>query len=231
MNCRECGASNVSEAHFCLNCGAELPSCARSVGRAAQGARFFRHAASPPGPQAGLALPLPGPERKVITVLFADFAGFTEFVTNADAEDVHEAMGSIWARLDAIIAEHGGSVEKHMGHALMSFFGERQGGEDAPAQAVRAGLAIQARLQELRAQDQWPDLQLRIGIHTGMLVLEPRPAASEFRATGDALNLACRLKNPPGHGVLISHHLPDSVRPVRCRGDAAVTVKGISEPL
>ena len=240
MNCRECGATNVSEAHFCLSCGAELAlMCEKCGAGLPQGARFCPACGQPTAPpprRAGRGPhdpPLLGPERKVITVLFADFAGFTTFVSSTDVEEVHEAMGSIWARLDAIIAEHGGSVEKHMGDALMAFFGESQGREDAPAQAVRAGLAIQARLQELRAQGQWPDLQLRIGIHTGLVVLEPRPAASEFRATGDALNLACRLEqNAPGHGVLISH---DTFRIVYGRFDVEamppLTVKGIPEPL
>jgi class 3 adenylate cyclase/tetratricopeptide (TPR) repeat protein len=240
MNCQQCGAANVSEARRCLNCGAELPlACERCGAGLPQGARFCPTCGQPAGPPQGHdgrqspELPFSGPERKLITVMFADFAGFTEFVSSADVEEVHEAMGSIWAQLDAIIADHGGSVEKHMGDALMAFFGEREGREDAPALAVRAGLAIQARLQELRTQGQLPELQLRIGVHTGLVVLEPRPAASEFRATGDALNLACRLEqNAPGHGVLISH---DTFRIVYGRFDVEtmppLTVKGIPEPL
>ena len=240
MNCQVCGATNVSDARFCLSCGAELPlTCEKCGAGLPHGARFCPACGQPAGPpprragQGPSDPPLRGPERKVITVLFADFAGFTTFVSNTDVEEVHEAMGSVWALLDAIIAEHGGSVEKHMGDALMAFFGDRQGQEDAPAQAVRAGLAIQARLQELRAQGQWPELQLRIGIHTGLVVLEPRPGASEFRATGDALNLACRLEqSAPGHGVLISH---DTFRIVYGRFDMEamppLTVKGIPEPL
>ena len=240
MNCRACGATNVAGSRVCLNCGSELPLVCEGCGTGLpQGACFCPACGQPTGAPPRSAghgaadLPLPGPERKVITVMFADFAGFTAFVARMDVEEVHEAMGSIWAQLDAIITEHGGSVEKHMGDALMAFFGERHGKEDAPAQAVRAGLAIQARLEELRAQGQWPDLQLRIGVHTGLVVLESRPDASEFRATGDALNLACRLEqNAPGHGVLISH---DTFRIVYGRFDmnamAPLTVKGVAEPL
>jgi len=240
MNCRVCGAINVSGARFCWSCGSELPLvCERCGEGLPQGARFCPACGQPAGPPTSCAgqgpsdPPLSGPERKVITVMFADFAGFTAFVSSTDVEEVHEAMGSIWARLDAIITEHGGSVEKHMGDALMAFFGEKQGQEDSPAQAVRAGLAIQACLQELRAQGKWPDLTLRVGVHTGLVVLGPPPAAGEFRATGDTLNLACRLEqNAPGDGVLISH---DTFRAVYGRFDAEamppLKVKGVSETL
>ena len=213
---------------MCEKCEAGLP----------QGARFCPACGQPAGPpprRAGrgpLDPPLPGPERKLITVMFADFTGFTTFVSKMDVEEVHEAMGSIWARLDAIIAEHGGSVEKHMGDALMAFFGEdRDGG--CTGTGGTGGIGDPGSL----AGGQGPGQVARSAI-AHRRPHRPagsgaRPAASEFRATGDTLNLACRLEqNAPGHGVLISH---DTFRNVHGRFDVEamppLTVEGIPEPL
>jgi class 3 adenylate cyclase/tetratricopeptide (TPR) repeat protein len=171
------------------------------------------------------------PERKLVTVLFADFEGFTSFVEKTDAEDVHEQMRSLWDRLDAVITAYGGTVEKHIGDAIMAMFGERQAREDAPAQAVRAALALQASLREGRQGGALP-LTMRVGVHTGLVVLEPM-AAGEFRGTGDAINLAKRLETAaPAGGVLISH---DTYRNVyglfTVRLLPPLTVKGKAEPV
>src|SRR6185436_12441452 len=95
-------------------------------------------------------------QRKQVTVLFADFAGFTAFTHRRDAEEVRDYMTSLWAQIDPIIAAHGGETEKHIGDAIMAIFGGRQAREDDPAQAVRAALAIQACLKQFQAQEAQP---------------------------------------------------------------------------
>jgi class 3 adenylate cyclase len=145
-------------------------------------------------------------EHKVVTILFADFAGFTSFLREREAEEVHDWLGSIWSRVDAIIVAHGGTVAKHIGDAIMALFGDQQAHEGDAAQAVRAGLAIQACIGGFQVKGAQAHLLMRMGIHTGRVVLEPMGSTREFRATGDAINLASHLEQsaPPG-AVMISH--------------------------
>ena len=65
-----------------------------------------------------------------MTVLFADFSGFTAFAASLDAEEVRDHMTALWARLDAVVIAHGGMIEKHIGDAIMAMFGARQARED-----------------------------------------------------------------------------------------------------
>src|SRR5437879_2697847 len=240
MKCNVCGADNHPGTRFCLNCGAELALfCANCQASLPVEARFC--------PACGQAVTVPAPlvankhgerastsggELKIVTILFADFAGFTAFVNEANAEEVHELMRSVWAHLDGVISTHGGTVGKHMGDALMALFGDKLTREDAPVQAVRAALAMQDCLGELQRQNPLIPLKLRIGIHTGFIVLEPM-SAGEFRATGEAINIASRLEqSAPPSRVLISR---DTFRSVYGFFDVQplppLVVKGKPEPI
>lgn len=172
------------------------------------------------------------PERKVVTILFADFVSFTAFLRDHDPEMVHEWLKSFWAEVDAIIGAHGGKVAKHIGDAVMAVFGQEQAREDAPAQAVRAGLAIQTLLRGLQTAGSPLGLQMRIGVQQGAVVLEPL-SDGEFRATGEAINMASRIQQlAPAGSVMITHEVFRSVyglfdlEPVK-----PLAVKGVQEKI
>ena len=63
--------------------------------------------------------------RRQVTILFADVTGFTALAETRDAEEVSEAMNELWRRVDAVILEHGGTLDKHMGDAVMALWGAR----------------------------------------------------------------------------------------------------------
>jgi len=238
MKCEACGADNAPAVRFCLNCGAGLLArCFHCAAELPSGARFCPACgqsveAAGPG-ESDQTARFPAGERKQVTVLFADFSGFTAFSDKLDAEEVRDHMASLWARLDAVIAAHGGMIEKHIGDAIMAVFGAKQAREDDPEQAVRAALAMQDCLGEVQSGGAPPPLRMRIGIHTGLVVLGPLGATGEFTATGDTVNLANRLEqSAPVGGVLVSH---DTYRQVYGLFDAQglppLAVKGKPEPV
>ena len=150
--------------------------------------------------------------RRQVTIVFADVSGFTAMSERLDAEQVADVMNSLWARLDHVIRDHGGRIDKHIGDAVMSMWGADGAREDGPEQAVRAALVLQRELAAFR-EGHGLTLRMRIGINTGPVLLGGVATTSEFTAIGDAVNVASRLEHAaPVDGVLISH---DTYRHVR----------------
>ena len=240
MNCQGCGTENLLEARFCVNCGAPLlVRCPQCDAVLPPGARFcpacgkpLKSAITPLADPANSVGSFTAAGRRLVTILFADFEGFTAYVNDVDAEDVHFRMRALWDSLDSLIKSHGGTVEKHMGDAIMAVFGDKVAHEDDPAEAVRAALEMQACLQESRGTGPVLPLQMRIGVHTGILVLEPM-ASGEFRTTGEAVNLASRLQqHAPAGGILISHNTYRSIYGLfDMQAMPPLTVKGKSDPV
>jgi predicted ATPase/class 3 adenylate cyclase len=211
MFCSACGTEFPVRSGACPNCGAQLPHpCAHCQVDLPSGAKFCPSCGQPvdasnAGSAVSNSLADPAGERKQVTVLFADFCGFTTFAHKRDAEEVRDFVTSAWATLDNIIAAHGGTTEKHIGDAIMAVFGSKQVREEDPAQAVRAALAMQAGLAQTR-EASTTALQLRIGVHTGLAVVGPVGPSGEITVTGDTVNLASRLQSSaPVGGVLVSN--------------------------
>jgi class 3 adenylate cyclase/tetratricopeptide (TPR) repeat protein len=148
--------------------------------------------------------------RRQVTVLFADVSGFTSMSSRLDPEVVAAVMNELWAGLDAIVAELGGQVDKHIGDAVMAVWGMTSTGEDDPERAVRAGLLMQ---EEVARRGDAHELAMRVGINTGPVHLGAIAASGEFTAIGDTVNVASRIENvAPNGGVLITH---DTYRHIR----------------
>ena len=146
--------------------------------------------------------------RKHATILFADITGFTALSESTDPEEITEALNSLWSRLDAIIIRNGGTVDKHIGDAVMALWGIAVSREDDPERAVKAALEMQEETAVFRSvsdQDS-PVFRIRIGVHTGPVFISPVGSAGEYTAMGDTVNTADRVQAsaPPG-GVVISH--------------------------
>jgi class 3 adenylate cyclase len=82
-------------------------------------------------------------ERKLVTILFADVTGSTALGETLDPEDVRALVSRYYQHGRRVIAEHGGTLEKFIGDALMAVFGLSQAhGNDAErALALRAAVA------------------------------------------------------------------------------------------
>ena len=60
---------------------------------------------------------VPGGERRQVTILFADLSGYTRLSRELDAEDLHAVLGHFFQRVDRIVEEHGGTIDKQIGRA------------------------------------------------------------------------------------------------------------------
>jgi class 3 adenylate cyclase len=144
-------------------------------------------------------------ERNIVTVLFADIVGSTAMASRLDPEDWHGTLTEVHRKVGGIVENHGGLVVHYLGDGLLAMFGVQKMSEMDAENAVRAGLAIQLALAQ---RPFFPVLQMRVGIHTGLVFLGQMGTAQkqEFSASGKAMNLAARLQTeaPPG-GVVVSH--------------------------
>jgi predicted ATPase/class 3 adenylate cyclase len=241
MICKVCEANNPADAERCVKCGAAISACCPACGTEVRAeARFCSNCGhslvskrddTATAKQANVKAH--ASERRQVTILFADFSGFTSFSAQLDPEDLRDTMNNLWVNLDAVIANHGGTPEKHSGDAIMAVFGGWKSREDDPAEAIRAALSMQAWLEARKSESGWPTLRMRIGIHTGVVVVGPADHSGEFLATGDAVNLASRLEqSAPVGGVLVSRETYGHVYGMfDAQAQPPLTVKGIGEPI
>jgi class 3 adenylate cyclase len=158
-------------------------------------------------------LEAPLPERRVVTVLFADLVDSTLLTRRMDPEPMRALMGRFFEAMREEIERCGGTVEKFIGDAVMAVFGLPTAHEDDPERAVRAALGMQGRMDALRA-DLGADLRLRTGLATGEVVADVRAAAEgQFMVTGDVVTFAARLQEtaPPG-GTVVDDRTREALR-------------------
>jgi class 3 adenylate cyclase len=162
-------------------------------------------------------------ERKVVTVLFADLAGFTSRAEVMDPEDVAALLDPYHARLKEELERFGGTVEKFIGDAVMAIFGAPAAHEDDPERAVRAALAIRDWAEGER-------IELRVGINTGeaLVSLAARPAEGQTMAAGDVVNSAARLQTaaPVGEVLVGEQTFRATSRAIEFAEAEPVEVKG-----
>jgi adenylate cyclase len=95
--------------------------------------------------------------------------------------------------------EHGGTLDKFMGDAVMAFYGAPIDQPDHPVRACRTALDMMSRLKALQQKwekDGLPHLDIGIGINTGKMVVGNMGSDTLFDYTviGDNVNLASRLE-------------------------------------
>ncbi len=172
--------------------------------------------------------------RKHVTALFADVTGFTALAEALDAEEVADLFEVVWARLDRIITDHGGRIDKHIGDAVMALWGADVTREEDAENAVRAALAMGVAIGQVAEETGHAGrFDVHIGINTGPVLLGHVATTAEFTAMGDTVNVASRLEEvaPPG-GILIGHDTYRHVRGVFSVSEQQpLTVKGKREPL
>ena len=131
-------------------------------------------------------------ERRLVTILFSDVAGSTALGEELDPEDLRALLGRYYAIAKDAVAEHGGTLEKFIGDAVMAVFGLPVAhGDDA----VRAIAAAEQLRDRVRADPTLGErLPIRIGLNTGEVVATRDASSGDFLVTGDAVNTAARLQ-------------------------------------
>ncbi|MBN1628314.1 MAG: AAA family ATPase [Thermoleophilia bacterium] len=131
----------------------------------------------------------------MVTVLFADLAGFASLAEHLDPEDVQHLLNRCFDRLVPCVERYGGTIDKFIGDALMALFGAPVAHEHDAERAVRAALDLRESLQEFN-REQGLELAVHIGINTGRVLAGSIGGGGhqQYSVVGDAVNLASRLE-------------------------------------
>jgi class 3 adenylate cyclase/tetratricopeptide (TPR) repeat protein len=163
-----------------------------------------------------------GERRKVVTVLFCDVVGSTALGESTDPEALRALLARYFERMKGVVEEHGGSVEKFIGDAVMAVFGVPAVHEDDALRACRAAVEMREAFSGL-------GIEGRIGVSTGEVVT----GTEERLATGDALNVAARLQQAaaPGEVLIAEATLALVAEAVDVEALEPLLLKGKNEPL
>jgi adenylate cyclase len=179
-----------------------------------------------------------GGERRELTVMFTDLAGFTAMSEDMPPERVARLLNEHLTRMTAIVLRHRGTIDKFIGDAVMAFWGAPIADRDHALHAVRAAVEMQAEMGRWRAEPGGPaQLHMRVGLNAGPMVVGNLGSRDRFDYTviGDAVNLASRLESVNrvyGTSILLSdavaRHMGEAIglRPVD-----RVRVKGKREAI
>ena len=217
--CPSCGASLRPEARFCGACGKRLgeagpvPAGGRAPADPAPSTPDYRSSvvAYTPRHLADKILKsrsaLEG-ERRQVTVLFADIAGFTTIAERLDPEDVHRIVDRCFELITAEVHRFEGTINQYTGDGVMALFGAPIAHEDSPRRAAHAALAIQRAIRDYDRELQVQGglhLQMRIGLHTGPVVVGKigDDLRMDYTAVGDTTNLAARLQQTARPGSVV----------------------------
>jgi adenylate cyclase len=167
--------------------------------------------------QQDTAVPLGG-ERRPITILFSDIRGFTSMAESMGPDAIAQLLTEYFSEMVEIIFEHGGTLDKFVGDAIMALWGAPIAHADDPDRALKAGMAMQhgvAKLNERWSLAGRPEIGVGIGINYGEVFAGNIGSHRrlEYTVIGDAVNVANRLCSEAGPGeILVSEALCQVVK-------------------
>jgi class 3 adenylate cyclase len=148
-------------------------------------------------------------ESRVVSILFADIRGFTQFASRLRPSQVVEFLNDYWAEISECVKKNKGSVNKYMGDGLLAIFGAPVSHIDNHENAVAAALDMVEKLDEINARYSeilGTEIKIGIGINSGEVVVGNIGTDNymEYTVIGDAVNMASRME-------AISKQIPNSI--------------------
>lgn len=148
-------------------------------------------------------------ERREVTILFADLAGFTALSERLDPEEVVSVVNRFFALVAGVTRRWGGAIDKYLGDAALVLFGAPRAVEQASQRAVAAALELQQGIRQVAEEvaREYPGVDVRAtcAIARGLVVAGIVGAESrcEYTVIGDPVNTAARLQKACSPGEVV----------------------------
>ena len=183
------------------------------------------------------AVQLGGAKRRVV-ILFSDIRGFTSLSEPMSPDEIATLLTDYFTEMVEIVFEHGGTLDKFIGDALMALWGAPLARWDDADRAMRAAIAMQQRLawlnREWGAKGRLP-LAVGIGLDAGEVFAGNIGSERrlEYTVLGDAVNTAARLCAEAGPGeILVAGGLVAALaEPPPVTALAPLPLKGKAQPV
>jgi class 3 adenylate cyclase/tetratricopeptide (TPR) repeat protein len=206
IRCSKCNSSNPPQFKFCGECGNALTQAAPPFP-----VNYEQPHSYTPKHLADKILTTRSAiegERKLVTVLFADVAGFTAISEKLDAEQVHDVMDGCFRILMDEIHRFEGTINQFTGDGVMAIFGAPVAHEEHAQRACHAALAIQTAIEpysEKLKTNLGIEFRIRIGINSGPVVVGSigDDLRMDYTAQGDTSNLASRMESHAEPGTAL----------------------------
>ncbi|MBL4748394.1 MAG: response regulator [Magnetovibrio sp.] len=180
-------------------------------------------------------------ERKKLTIIFSDIANFTQTTDDIEPEDLTGLLNDYFTEMSAIAREHGVTIDKFIGDAILMFVGDPQSnGDKADAiAAVRTAIAMQEKMKTLnvkwKAQGFKEPFGIRVGINTGYCNVGNFGSVDrmDYTIIGGEVNIAARLEGTAKTGgIMITYDtyalVQDIIEATEC---PPIHVKGIKKEI
>ncbi|MFH1729037.1 MAG: adenylate/guanylate cyclase domain-containing protein [Pseudomonadota bacterium] len=181
-----------------------------------------------------------GGEKRVLTVMFADIAGFTAISEKLSPEKLSSMFNVIFTYLTDIIIKHDGTLDKYIGDCIMSFFGAPVAFNNHADMACKAAFLMNLKIGELAKEysaEAIPGLSMRIGINSGEVIVGNMGSKYiyDYTVLGDSVNLASRIEGVNkvfGTAIIISEDTKKLLtEKIILRMLGSVRVKGKARPV
>src|SRR2546425_8796127 len=180
----------------------------------------------------------PEAERRQLTLLFCDLVDSTKLSSQFDPEEYRDVVRAYQRVCTEVIQRYDGHIAQLLGDGLLVYFGYPVAHEDDAQRAVRAGLGMLAAMGDLNTRlqrEKGIQLAIRIGIHTGLVVIGEMGGAGrqEQLALGEVPNIASRIEGlAEPNTVVISNATSRLVQGYfDCQDLGAQTLRGVAEPV
>ncbi|MCW8929826.1 MAG: adenylate/guanylate cyclase domain-containing protein [Gammaproteobacteria bacterium] len=130
------------------------------------------------------------------TVLFSDIRNFTSLSENSEASEIVELLNKYFSLQVKVLFNHGGTLDKFIGDAIMAFWGAPIARENQEVDAVNAALDMISELENFKKETNSTTFDIGIGIHTGEAIVGMIGSEQRYDYTviGDTVNLASRIE-------------------------------------
>ncbi len=179
-------------------------------------------------------------ELREVSVLYLDIRKFTRLTSSIGPERTVAFLNECFDLITGRLLEHGATVDKYIGDAILAYLGAPIETEDHAQRAVAAAIAVQRaihdRNQRCEASLQpFVRLEVGIGIHTGQVVVGNigSELKMDYTAIGEPVNVANRLQSLAGPGeIKITGEVRERVALlVDAKSEGQHKIEGVENPI